>query len=150
MAQIFHQKDLSLKNRNSPIPEFFWQTSENLAEISKSKHLKFDVRSLDAGKYSFPYHYRRNAEEIFAILSGQAMLRTPSGFEEVSTGDIVFFETGECGAHQLYCQRDEPCRYLDICTAAEIDVCVYPDSGKINILPFMEVYQSADRTSYYQ
>ncbi|MNN10587.1 Cupin domain protein [compost metagenome] len=115
----------------------------------KSKHLIFDIRSLDAGKYSYPYHFHRNAEEMFVILSGKAMLRTPEGCQEINEGDIIFFEMGPTGAHQLFNHTEQPCKYLDIRTNAGIDICEYPDSGKINILPYQEVYQSDDKVDYY-
>lgn len=149
MARIFNEKKLSFELRQSPVPEFSWHTSPKLAEIVKSKHLQFDVRSLDPGKYSYPYHFHRNAEEIFVILSGEATLRTPDGFVELAEGDIIFFETGPQGAHQLYNHTQQPCRFLDICTDLGIDVCEYPDSGKINILPYREIYQIDDQVDYY-
>jgi hypothetical protein len=34
---------------------------------------------LDPGKFSFPYHFHRAAEELFVILSGEAILRFPEG-----------------------------------------------------------------------
>lgn len=150
MAQIFNERNIPFELRQSPIPEFSWHTSPWLAQMVKSKHLQFDVRSLDPGKYSYPYHFHRNAEEIFVILSGKATLRTPDGFVEVSEGDIVFFEMGPTGAHQLYNHTQEPCRFLDIRTVMGLDVCEYPDSGKINILPYQEVYQSEDKVDYYK
>ena len=150
MAKIFNAKDLSFELKNSPIPEFSWHTSPRLAQLVNSKHLQFDVRSLDPGKYSYPYHFHRNAEEIFVILSGKATLRTPEKFVEVSQGDIVFFEIGPEGAHQLYNHTDQPCVFLDIRTAVGLDVCEYPDSGKINILPYQEIYKSEDKVDYYK
>jgi uncharacterized cupin superfamily protein len=150
MAHIFNAKNLPFKLRQPPLPEFSWHTSPNLAELVKSKYLHFDVRSLDPGKYSYPYHFHRNAEELFVILSGKAMLRTPLEFIELTEGDIVFFEMGPEGAHQLYNHTEYPCCFLDIRTAADIDVCEYPDSGKINILPYREVYETKDKTDYYK
>ncbi|HEX7714178.1 MAG TPA: cupin domain-containing protein [Bacillota bacterium] len=150
MAQIFNQKNLSFEPDESPIPEFSWHTSQNLAEIVKSKHLQFDVRLLDPDKYSCPYHFHRNSEEIFVILSGKVTLRTPDEFVELSEGDIVFFETGPQGAHQLYNHTQQACKYLDIRTEAGIDICEYPDSGKINIRPYGELYQSEDKVDYYK
>jgi uncharacterized cupin superfamily protein len=150
MPQIFNEKNISFQLRQSPIPEFAWHTSPKLAEIVKSKHLHFDVRSLDPGKYSYPYHFHRNAEEIFVILSGKVTLRTPDQYVELSEGDIVFFEMGPQGAHQLYNHTQEPCKYLDIRTNIGLDVCEYPDSGKINILPFQEVYEQIDKVDYYK
>lgn len=150
MVQVFNERNIPFERRQSPIPEFSWHTSPRLAQMVKSKHLQFDVRSLDPGKYSYPYHLHRNAEEIFVILSGKATLRTPDGFVEVSEGDIVFFEMGPTGAHQLYNHMQEPCRFLDIRTVMGLDICEYPDSGKINILPYQEVYQSEDKVDYYK
>ena len=150
MAKIFNEKNISFKLKQSPIPEFSWHTSQKLSEIVNSKHLDFDVRLLDPGKYSYPYHFHRNSEETFVILSGKAMLRTPDGFTELKEGDIVFFEIGPSGAHQLYNNCDQPCKFLDVGTHMGIDICEYPDSGKINILPYEEVYQSNEKVDYYK
>ena len=149
MAHIFNEKDLTFKPRQSPIPEFSWHTSPRLAKLAESKQMIFDVRSLDPGKYSYPYHFHRNAEEMFVILSGKATLRTPEGFTELTEGDIVFFEMGPEGAHQLYNHTELPCRYLDIRTKTDLDVCEYPDSGKVNILPYQEIYRTQDQVDYF-
>jgi uncharacterized cupin superfamily protein len=150
MAKIFNDKNISFKQRQSPVPEFAWHTSERLAELAQSKHLVFDIRSLDPDKFSYPYHFHRSVEEIFVILTGKAMLRTPVGFEEVSEGDVIFFEMGPGGAHQLYNHTEAPCKYLDLRTNHGIDVCEYPDSGKINILPYQEIYRANEQVDYYE
>ncbi len=149
MPKIFKLDSLPLEKNASQITDFSWQSSPPLAEISKSKNLQFDVRSLFPGKFSFPYHFHRNAEELFVIFEGEATLRSPDGFQKISKGDIVFFEEGPAGAHQLYNHTDSPCVYLDIRTITGIDVCEYPDSGKINILPYMEIFNTSSRVSYY-
>ena len=84
------------------------------------------------------------------ILSGESILRSPEGFQKVSEGDIVFFEEGAKGAHQLYNHSDSPCIYLDVRTTIGIDVCEYPDSGKVNILPQMNVFESSSAVDYYK
>jgi uncharacterized cupin superfamily protein len=150
MAFVFNEKNVTYRLRNSPIPEFAWHTSERLSDVAQSKHLVFDIRSLDPGKYSFPYHFHRNAEELFVVLSGKAMLRTPEGQREVGEGDIIFFEMGPEGAHQLYNHTDRPFKYLDLRTFQGLDVVEYPDSGKINILPNQEVYETESRVDYYK
>lgn len=150
MATVFNEQNVTFRPRQSPVPEFAWHTSEKLATLVGSKHLFFDLRSLDPGKYSYPYHFHRNAEEIFVILAGKAMLRTPKGLQEVREGDTIFFETGPEGAHQLYNHTEIPCKYLDIRTNMGLDICEYPDSGKINILPYEEVYQTEDQVDYYK
>jgi uncharacterized cupin superfamily protein len=150
MAKIFNPKDIQFEIDEAPFPEYTWHTSPDLAEMVKSKHLKFDIRSLDPGKFSCPYHFHRNAEEIFVVMSGKVMLRMPDNFKELSAGDIAFFEMGPEGAHQLYNHTEEPCVFLDIRTIVGLDVCEYPDSGKINIIPFGEIFQKESRVDYYK
>jgi uncharacterized cupin superfamily protein len=150
MPKIFNAKSVTFEEYKSRIPEFLWHTSPRLAEISNAEHFQFDIRSLDPGKFSFPYHFHRAAEELFVILSGEATLRSPKGFQKLSEGDIVFFEQGGEGAHQLYNHNDSPCIYLDLRTTLGIDVCEYPDSGKVNILPNIEVFESSSSVNYYK
>jgi uncharacterized cupin superfamily protein len=150
MSKIFNVKSMSFEMRECRIPEFKWHTSPRLAKLVNAKYLQFDIRSLDPGRFSYPYHFHRAAEELFVILSGEATLRTPRGFQKVSEGDIVFFEEGLEGAHQLYNDNDSPCIYLDVRTTIGIDVCEYPDSGKVNILPYQEVFEGSSSVDYYK
>lgn len=150
MAHIFRNKDITYELKDSPIPEFAWHTSPKLSELVQSKHLHFDIRRLDPGKYSYPYHFHRNSEEVFVILNGKTMLRTHNSYEELTSGDMVFFEMGPTGAHQLFNHTETTCEYIDIRTEAGIDVCEYPDSGKINILPYQEIYESNSKVDYFK
>ena len=115
-------------------------------DVSRSKkglnpeNLNFDLRQLNPGQYSTPYHFHRFAEELFLILSGSATLRTPAGLEVVGSGDLIFFEKGEQGAHQLYNHTTEICTYLDIRTYMGYDVAEYPDSDKILVAPSFEIF----------
>ncbi len=95
------------------------------------------------------YYFHRNAEELFIILEGEATLRSPEGYQTISKGSIIFFEEGPYGAHQLYNHSDDPFIYLDLRTKANVDVCEYPDSKKINILPAMDIFEEGSKVSYY-
>ena len=150
MPNVFNAKSIPFQKNESRIPDFMWHTSPRLGELSNAKHLHFDMRSLDPGKFSFPYHFHRAAEELFVILSGEATLRSPEGFRKVSQGDVVFFEEGANGAHQLYNHSDSPCIYLDVRTMIGIDVCDYPDSGKVNILPSRNIFENSSSVDYYK
>ena len=150
MPKIFRRQDFKFEQRKSPVPEFSWHTSQRFWEVAGSKYLQFDIRSLDSGKFSYPYHFHRASEELFLIISGEATLRSPQGFAKLAQGDLVFFETGASGAHQLYNHGDIPCVYLDIRTTFHIDVCEYPDSGKINILPYSEIFEYSSKVDYYK
>jgi uncharacterized cupin superfamily protein len=114
------------------------------------KNLNFDLRLLNPGQFSAPYHFHRFAEELFMVISGSMTLRTPEGFEIVSGGDLVFFEMGETGAHQFYNHSSEPCTYLDIRTSIGFDVCEYPDSDKILIAPSFEIFKKDAQAAYFE
>jgi uncharacterized cupin superfamily protein len=149
MPFIHKMSDIKLKKNRSPISDFSWESSLPLGEISKSKYLHFDIKSLLPGKFSYPYHFHRNAEELFVILEGEGTLRSPEGYQTISKGDILFFEEGSSGTHQLYNHGDDNLNYIDIRTKANIDVCEYPDSGKINILPAMDIFKAGSKVPYY-
>jgi len=113
------------------------------------ENLNFDLRQLNPGQYSAPYHFHRYAEELFMIISGSATLRTPDGLEIVNSGDLIFFEKGETGAHQLYNHTPELCIYLDIRTYIGYDVAEYPDSNKILVAPSFEIFKKDSQVSYF-
>lgn len=113
------------------------------------ENLNFDVRQLNPDQYSAPYHFHRFAEELFLILSGSATLRTPKGLEIVNSGDMIFFEKGETGAHQLYNHTTVPCVYLDIRTYIGYDIAEYPDSDKILIAPTFEIFKKDIQAKYF-
>lgn len=112
--------------------------------------LNFDVRQLNPRECNAAYHFHRYAEELFIIQQGAAKLRTPQGVEIVKSGDIIFFEAGETGAHQLYNHTEELCIFLDIRTYIGHDICEYPDSNKIIIVPNGETFKYDEQHSYFE
>ena len=112
-------------------------------------NLNFDLRLLNPGQFSAPYHFHRYAEELFMVVSGSMTLRTPKGLEIVTTGDIVFFEMGETGAHQFYNHGTEPCTYLDVRSFVGMDIAEYPDSVKILLAPSMEIFKKESDQNYF-
>lgn len=114
------------------------------------ENLNFDFRKLKPGQFSTPYHFHRYAEELFLIVSGSATLRTPKGLEVVKSGDLMFFEKGETGAHQLYNHTSEPCVYLDIRTYLGYDIAEYPDSNKILLAPSFEIFDKDAQVGYFK
>ncbi len=124
----------------------------DLSRVKKGiepENLNFDLRQLNPGQYCAAYHSHRYAEELFMIISGSATLRTPEGLEVVSSGDLIFFEKGEKGAHQLYNHTIEPCVYLDIRIFIGYDVCDYPDSNKVYLVPSGEIFDKNAQLNYY-
>jgi uncharacterized cupin superfamily protein len=150
MATLFKHDQIEFREDPGKIDNYHLFTAyPRLGATAKSKNLIFDLRLLNPGQFSFPYHFHHNSEEMMMIVSGTMTLRTEEGFEIMTAGDIVYFETGETGAHQFYNHSSEPCTYLDIRTLYGIDVSEYPDSRKINISPFMQLYKQDSKVSYF-
>jgi uncharacterized cupin superfamily protein len=103
-------------------------------------------------KSAFPYHYHHNNEETFYIISGHGILRTPYGDRAVSAGDLLFFPANAQGAHKLTnSSTTMNLVYIDFDTANDIDVTVYPDSGKIGIWgkEINQIHRIQDHVDYY-
>jgi uncharacterized cupin superfamily protein len=142
MATILKSNQREFKEDPNRIDHFrlFSDVSRNKNGI-KPENLNFDLRQLNPDQYSSKYHFHRHAEELFMIISGTATLRTPAGLEIVESGDLIFFEKGETGAHQLYNHTAEPCVYLDIRTYIGYDVAQYPDTNSILLAPTFEIFK---------
>jgi uncharacterized cupin superfamily protein len=116
----------------------------------KPINLNFDLRQLNPGQFSAPFHFHRFAEELFMVVSGSMTLRTFDGLEKVETGDVVFCEMGESGAHQFYNNGTKPCVYMDIRTFIGHDICEYPDSDKLFIAPSREIFEKKSKVDYFK
>jgi len=151
MATIFKSKDREFHENANKIDNY--RIFTDLSRIKKGinpENLNFDLRQLNPGQYSAPYHFHMYAEELFMIISGSATLRTSKGLEIVNSGDLIFFEKGETGAHQLYNHTNETCIFLDIRTYIGFDVCEYPDSNKLLIAPTFEIFEKDTQVGYFQ
>ena len=151
MATILKSSEREFKEDPNKIDNFRLFT--DISRIKKGinpQNLNFDLRQLNPGQYCAAYHFHRYAEELFMIISGAATLRTPAGLEIVKTGDLIFFEKGETGAHQLYNHTTEPCIYLDIRTFIGHDICEYPDSNKLFIVPTYEIFNKDSQVEYFE
>jgi uncharacterized cupin superfamily protein len=150
MAQILKSSNREFKEDPGKIDKFrlFSDVSRRKNGITP-KNLNFDLRLLNPGQFSAPYHFHRYAEELFMIVSGSMTMRTPDGIEVVQGGDIIFFEMGETGAHQFFNHGSDPCIYLDVRTFIGYDICEYPDSGKILLAPSYEIFNKEIKLGYF-
>jgi uncharacterized cupin superfamily protein len=150
MATILKSSQREFKENPNKIDHFRIFSDVSIAKAGiKPQNLNFDLRQLNPEQYCAAYHFHRYAEELFMILSGAATLRTPEGLEIVESGDLIFFEKGGTGAHQLYNHTAEPCTYLDIRTFIGYDVCEYPDSNKIFLAPSYEIFGKDVQLNYF-
>jgi uncharacterized cupin superfamily protein len=88
---------------------------------------------LPPGQALCPYHYEYGEEEWLLVLSGRPSLRDPAGTHELEPLDMLFFERGPGGAHQVRNDSDETVRVLLWSTVVLPTATVYPDSDKIGI-----------------
>jgi len=150
MATILKSDQREFKENPNKIDNFRLFTDVSRGKnVITPQNLNFDLRQLNPAQYSAPYHFHRFAEELFMIISGSAKLRTPDGLEIVNSGDLIFFEMGETGAHQLYNHTNESCVYLDIRTFVGYDVCEYPDSNKFLLAPSFEIFSKDSKLGYF-
>ena len=110
------------------------------------------VYEIPPGKSAYPYHYHHKNEEVFCILRGRGTLRTPEGERPVVAGDLLFFPANENGAHKpTNTSAEETLVYLDFDTVSDLDVAVYPDSGKLGVWGkgINRLYRAEDDVEYY-
>lgn len=151
MAVIFKSEERRFEENPGRTDKFRLMSDVSITgKRLETRNLNFDMRRLNPGEYSSLYHFHRNAEELFMIVSGSAALRTPEGVETVEAGDVIFFETGETGAHQLFNHTNEPCIYLDIRTFNGCDIAEYPDSDRILIVPGMDLFERGSQSGLFE
>jgi len=88
---------------------------------------------LPPGQALCPYHYEYAEEEWLLVVSGRPTVRDPDGTHELSPDDVVFFQRGPAGAHQVRNDTDDLVRVLMWSAVVHPAATVYPDSDKIGI-----------------
>ncbi len=123
-----------LKPESKAKHEDYHYTERAFIKRGEAKDLKVSFYEIPPKKSAFPYHYHLKNEEVYYIISGSGVLKTPEGEKIISKGDIVFFSCDKGGAHKLTnASETESLIYIDFDTVNDIDVCIYPDSNKIGV-----------------
>ena len=125
---------------------------QDFLEVREARSL-VRVYEIPPGKSAYPYHYHLKNEETFFVIKGEGLLRTREGERKVRSGDLLFFPAGEDGAHKLTnTSESEPLVYLDFDIIHDLDVTVYPDSGKIGVWgkDMSKIYRLDDDVDYYE
>lgn len=122
-------------------PDEGWEPGvrgERLLERPPGTRLVSAVWELDAGARSPKYHCHHGAEELLVLLSGEAVLRTPTGERPLREGDVAHFPVGAAGAHEVINRSEQTIRYLMVAAHNPLDVIEYVDDSRI------VVYSHAD------
>ena len=84
---------------------------------------------LNPGCPGIRWHMRYGAEEMFFVVSGQPMLRSPAGEEQLSPGDYVSCPEGRAGLHAFTNPTEEPVRILAVSAGGFPDVVATPSTA---------------------
>ncbi|MDD3410838.1 MAG: cupin domain-containing protein [Eubacteriales bacterium] len=86
------------------------------------------------GKRSFDYHYHETDEEVFYLISGQGMLRTPQGELPVKQGDCILLPPGRENAHSIRnTSAEEKLVYIDFDTHNLPEITHFLDNGTVSV-----------------
>ena len=103
-----------------------------VAERAGAEHLGASVYELQPGD-EMVFHYHIQREELLIVLSGELSLRTATGWERLSEGEVVAFPRGERGAHGYRNDSDTRVRVLMTSEMTGPNISVYPDKNQVGI-----------------
>jgi uncharacterized cupin superfamily protein len=99
-----------------------------------ARQLGYNLTVLPPGKVQCPFHAHRAEEEMFLILDGEGELRFGDKRYPIRKHDVIACPTGGPEvAHQIINTGIGDLRYLALSTLADVEVCEYPDSGKLGV-----------------
>ncbi len=99
-----------------------------------ARQLGYNLTVLPPGKVQCPFHSHRGEEEMFFILEGEGELRFGDARYAIRKHDVIACPTGGPEvAHQIINTGTTDMRYIALSNITDIDVCEYPDSGKLAV-----------------
>jgi uncharacterized cupin superfamily protein len=99
-----------------------------------ARQLGYNLTELPPGKSQCPFHSHRAEEEMFLILEGEGELRFGTDRYPIRRHDVIACPTGGPEvAHQIINTGSTTMRYLSLSNCADVEICEYPDSGKIGV-----------------
>ena len=107
------------------------------------------VYDLEVGQSVCPYHYEHGNEEWLLVLAGRPTLRHPAGEDELQPWDVVCFPEGPEGAHKVTNHSGAPARVILLSTKRKPAIFIYPDSGKVAVVPPGKLFRLADEVDYW-
>ncbi|MBX2804325.1 MAG: cupin domain-containing protein [Myxococcales bacterium] len=135
--------------------ERFASRSKRLGAAASGKRLGCSLWEVEPGKTAFPMHAHLGVEEALYILAGSGTLRLGEARIRVGPGTYVALPPSADLPHQLLNTGTEPLRYLCLSAASDLDVCLYPDTGKVltSQAPWPDGYrtltQQGETTGYF-
>lgn len=120
-----------------------------------ARDLRYNLTVLPPGKVQCPFHCHHGEEEMFLILEGE--LRFGDQRYPIRRHDVIACPTGGPEvAHQIINTGTVTMRYLALSTLVDIEICEYPDSGKVMIGTgspgqpgLRKIFRAATTVDYY-
>lgn len=119
-----------------------------------AKKLGYNLTVLPPGKVQCPFHNHHGEEEMFLILEGEGELRFGDQRYPLRKHDVIACPTGGPEvAHQIINTGSETMRYLALSNLVDVEVCEYPDSGKISVRScgpdLRKIFRAETSVDYY-
>ena len=89
------------------------------------------IYELRPGERICPFHWHVAEEEWLLVLSGTPTLREHDGEQVLRPWDVAVFRRGAEGVHEVRNDTGETLQVLMLSTLSSLEMCVYPDTGKI-------------------
>jgi uncharacterized cupin superfamily protein len=127
--------ELEWRDEGVPGSTRFGGRSRHLTEaaVGPNYHVGMLIEAPAPGMRLAPKHYHMLEEEHALILEGQVTLLLDDARYEMKAGDYVCFPAGQKVGHSFMNSGAGPCSYLMIGESNPNDVCVCPDSNKMEV-----------------
>jgi uncharacterized cupin superfamily protein len=149
-SRVVNIDDLSLEH--STQGSSYESRSARIGPLLGAKDLGYSYDVVPPGKRSCPFHSHRGEEEMFFIVRGTGTLRYGDETRKLRAGDVICCPTGgPQTAHQIINDSDAELAYLSVSTMMPVEVCEYPDSGKIGTYAgeLRHLTRSGDQVDYW-
>ena len=133
-------KTLTVKNYNSTEGQKMGEggnqfTVKPVIPLEEVGKCNVNFVELEPGNYAYGYHYHEANEEVFYIISGTGIVRTPQGEITVKAGDAITFPAGSEGAHVIRNGSEtEKLLYIDFGAVTVPEIIHLPDFDKIMVI----------------
>jgi uncharacterized cupin superfamily protein len=122
-----------------------------------AKKLGYNLTVLPPGKVQCPFHNHHGEEEMFLILEGEGELRFGDKRYSIRKHDVIACPTGGPEvAHQIINTGATPMRYLALSNLVDVEICEYPDSGKVSAVAgqpgargLRKIFRAENTVDYY-
>lgn len=150
--EIIHTNIADFPKKHYKGPKNYEYHRQKIVPREKTNQSTVSVYELPPWKSAYPYHYHLQTEEIFFIVEGNWIVKTPSGEKTIKKGDFLFFPAGEEWAHKITnTSETEQLIYINFDTTNTVEATIYPDSNKVEIAHknFIKHFNLDDEKDYY-